>query len=417
MGREDLCEAWRVTCRGGRRAAWLRRPLLPAGNICTLSSDVATLLYTRVFASLPHGYMRCSLSTFLSRTVLTSFCFFSGPQALLRGWQPLAEPSRGLPEVRTWRTLLQADSAAAGGGVLAGGADGEDADGGGGAAAAAAAAAEDPYTLLVWEVVLPPVRSAVLNGWEPRDPEPLLGWLEVGVGQGRSMERHGVEGSTLLDRAYSIWSPWCAAIARTRACRCSAVTFAFFLLLLSLLFQAWEPLLPAPVLGHVLEMLVLPKLRTAVGDWEPRRETVPIHAWLFPWLPYLGQVRRRCGTHGCSINTRVYSRRRADPCCCQMQACGVGLVYQIGDTGSLARPCTFHPIAVYSPFPPLPPSPQALDELYPSIRHKLDVALAAWHPSDGSALMLLAPWQRVWEAREWDAFMAKVRGEAEVWRA
>jgi hypothetical protein len=77
--------------------------------------------------------------------------------------------------------------------------------------------------------------------------------------------------------------------------------FAFFslfkptLLLVSVLpllvNQAWEPLLPASALGHILEMLVMPKLRRALNEWEPRQETVPIHAWLFPWLPFLGQVR------------------------------------------------------------------------------------------------------------------------------
>lgn len=42
-----------------------------------------------------------------------------------------------------------------------------------------------PYDLLVAEAVLPVLRSAAVS-WEPRDPEPLLGWLEVGWGQGGS---------------------------------------------------------------------------------------------------------------------------------------------------------------------------------------------------------------------------------------
>lgn len=83
--------------------------------------------------------------------------------------------------------------------------------------------------MLVFEVLLPPLRSAVVGRWEPRDPEPLLRVVE-----------------------------------------------------------GWEAVLPAAALGHVLDMLVMPKIRAAVDAWEPRQETVPIHSWIHPWLPYLG---------------------------------------------------------------------------------------------------------------------------------
>jgi hypothetical protein len=52
--------------------------------------------------------------------------------------------------------------------------------------------------------------------------------------------------------------------------------------------DAWEGLLPPPALAHVLLSLVLPRLAAAVEKWDPRQETVPIHAWLHPWLPHLG---------------------------------------------------------------------------------------------------------------------------------
>ena len=87
----------------------------------------------------------------------------------------------------------------------------------------------DPYLLLVCELLLPALRTSVLTAWRPRDPEPLLHWLDL-----------------------------------------------------------WEPLLPSTAMHNILDSLVMPRLRQAVGEWEPRQETVPIHAWLHPWLPYLG---------------------------------------------------------------------------------------------------------------------------------
>jgi tuftelin-interacting protein 11 len=139
----------------------------------------------------------------------------------LQNWQPLVAPAQGALEFRRWRALLDPASAGSGGGgsLFAGA--------GAGAGAGADGVAQDPYLALVTEIVLPPLRAAC-TAWEPRDPEPLLRFMDT-----------------------------------------------------------WAPLLPRAALDHILQMLVMPRLTQAVLSWEPRSETVAIHTWLHPWLEYL----------------------------------------------------------------------------------------------------------------------------------
>ncbi|RPB23784.1 TFP11-domain-containing protein [Terfezia boudieri ATCC MYA-4762] len=97
------------------------------------------------------------------------------------------------------------------------------------------------YESLIYNLWLPKVRSAINNQWDVHDPSPVL---------------------TLL--------------------------------------EAWGSLLPPFIYANVLDQLVMPKLKAAISDWNPRLEfsssssrkkasapTPPPHIWIFPWLPHI----------------------------------------------------------------------------------------------------------------------------------
>lgn len=87
---------------------------------------------------------------------------------------------------------------------------------------------QDPYHYLVWQAWMPSVRTAV-NNWNCRTCEPLIEFLEH-----------------------------------------------------------WLPLVPPWVLDNIRDQLVLPRIQHEVEEWNPMTDTVPIHAWIHPWLPLLG---------------------------------------------------------------------------------------------------------------------------------
>ena len=90
------------------------------------------------------------------------------------------------------------------------------------------------YETMIYNFWLPPVRTAITQDWDPRDPTPLLRLVE-----------------------------------------------------------AWKPVLPPFVLANVIDQSVVKRLADAVAAWNPMKShklkphAQPPHIWLFPWLQYL----------------------------------------------------------------------------------------------------------------------------------
>ncbi|CAM9140343.1 unnamed protein product [Chrysoparadoxa australica] len=129
----------------------------------------------------------------------------------LDGWEPLAEPGKLADVLGRWQQVLEAE-----------------------------AASEGAFGAIVDKVVLPSVRSALVNDWEVTEPE--------------------------------------AAVELTKT--------------LNLLMGSES-------LKDVLAQAVVPKLTAAVAKWTAKEP--PLHKWVLPWLPHLKkelkdlypQIRRR----------------------------------------------------------------------------------------------------------------------------
>lgn len=86
------------------------------------------------------------------------------------------------------------------------------------------------FEFLANDLVLPAVRSALVNEWEVRDPTPALQLAEAMVLAGVGDE----------------------------------------------------------IVQTLLEQVILPKLTRGVTEWNPRTDKIAIHMWIHPWLPLLG---------------------------------------------------------------------------------------------------------------------------------
>lgn len=87
-----------------------------------------------------------------------------------------------------------------------------------------------PYESLLWNIWMPKIRSSINNDWKSTNPLPAVALLE-----------------------------------------------------------AWKPLLPRFILDNITDQLVLPKVQSAVSEWEPKRSKVGLHHIVFPWLPVFSE--------------------------------------------------------------------------------------------------------------------------------
>ena len=58
---------------------------------------------------------------------------------------------------------------------------------------------------------------------------------------------------------------------------------------LTQLLELWRPLLPRWILENVIDQLLMPRLQTEVDAWNPLTDAVPIHSWIHPWMPIMGE--------------------------------------------------------------------------------------------------------------------------------
>ena len=200
----------------------------------------------------------------------------------------------------------------------------------------------DPYDRLVWDCWMPKFRSTI-SSWSPRICNPVIDLLEC-----------------------------------------------------------WMPLLPSWVMDNILDQMILPRLHEEVETWDPTTDTMPIHAWVHPWLPLMGTTIAFCETF------MPYSPSL-------LALLSPSLLLPLSFSLSLPLPLPpplFSPLPSFSLPPSLPSPPslslpfplcllsfpeQRLEILYAPIRYKLATALNNWHPSDSSAHKILEPWLKVQE--------------------
>ncbi|KDN37748.1 TFP11-domain-containing protein [Tilletiaria anomala UBC 951] len=120
-------------------------------------------------------------------------------------WEPLKEPVKMTRHLKRWATALRLEEPQ------------RNQKGKG---------AMTPYETLLWQIVMPKIRSAINNDWDPHHPS--------------------------------------AAVV---------------------LVTAWSAVLPRFIKDNTMDQLLLPKIKKSLSEWDPRGSTSDLQHIVFPWLP------------------------------------------------------------------------------------------------------------------------------------
>lgn len=134
-----------------------------------------------------------------------------------------------------------------------------------------------------------PLMKTFFTGWLPlKDPQfgllTVMEWQLLMAGDSSNMASHQGDMTSDMD-VYQrlIWEVWLppvrATVLKWSVREASAMV---------LLMDSWSAALPPWVLENMLDQLVLPRLLQEVEEWNPLTDTTPIHCWLHPWLPLMG---------------------------------------------------------------------------------------------------------------------------------
>ncbi|KZT25280.1 TFP11-domain-containing protein [Neolentinus lepideus HHB14362 ss-1] len=144
---------------------------------------------------------------------------------MLTQWRPLEDPAAFTPIFRAWRSALKIRTAEE--------KPKNQLDVYGSRALTVSATPVEksmtPFESLLWSVWLPKVRSVINNDWDPREPQQAVK-----------------------------------------------------------LYEAWSSFLPPFIRDNFFDQLILPKVRKAVADWNPRKDIVSLQTLVFPWLSHIG---------------------------------------------------------------------------------------------------------------------------------